>query len=222
MSEILPLYSTYRKVFDALSYDLAEFSIKRRLDVVLKGARLLGLYRGGKNFVIDNPDDFQILGDFCVYEWLDGDESLVELYRKEAGWKSELDEELLDAMISSSRTSLFRIASVLSEECTLVLEDLLRGNDDVRLIERALSATASPGLLIFTRLISLKRFNMTSGFGFAFGRGRELLLTKKYDRVAKKVDSDNEAVKRFVSFYRLSKTDGLKMAYFYPKGFRPD
>ena len=60
---------------------------------------------------------------------------------------------------------------------------------------------------------SLADFNMTSGISFAFPSDLEGYLIRKYKKLTKKVESDSESVKRFVSFFMLSKTDGLEVKY---------
>ena len=51
------------------------------------------------------------------------------------------------------------------------------------------------------------------GVSFVFPGDIEGYLVRKYKKLGKKVKSDSESVRRFVSFFRLSKTDGLKGKY---------
>ncbi len=52
---------------------------------------------------------------------------------------------------------------------------------------------------------------MSAGIMFAFYEELEKYLIKKYKLLRKKVRSDSEAVKRFVSFYKLSKEGGIEV-----------
>jgi hypothetical protein len=54
---------------------------------------------------------------------------------------------------------------------------------------------------------------MSAGILFAFYDELEKDILKKYKMLSKKVRSDNESIKRFVSFYKLSKTDGIEVKY---------
>lgn len=98
------------------------------------------------------------------------------------------------------------------------MEDILNKKDNIPLMDIALSKTAVPGILLFTRLIPFKDFNMTSGAGFVFPGELEKYLLKRYKKLRKKVESDSESVKRFVAFHKLSKSSGLKVKY-EAKGF---
>jgi hypothetical protein len=84
---------------------------------------------------------------------------------------------------------------------------------DIGLTDITLSDTSTTGTLLFLRLVSFADFNMTSGLTFAFPAGYEEYLLRKYRNLSRKVKSDSEAVRRFVSFFNLSRTDGFEMEY---------
>ncbi|MBU4492672.1 MAG: hypothetical protein KKD69_09455 [Euryarchaeota archaeon] len=54
---------------------------------------------------------------------------------------------------------------------------------------------------------------MTSGVAFAFPGELEEYLLRRYKKLSKKVKSDSDSIKRFVSFFRLNKTDGIEVIY---------
>jgi hypothetical protein len=77
----------------------------------------------------------------------------------------------------------------------------------------ALSETATLGMLLFIRLVSFADFNMTSGISFIFPGHLEGYLLRKQRKLGRKVQSDSESIRRFVSFFQLSKTDGIEVRY---------
>lgn len=139
-----------------------------------------------------------------------GNKSIAATYREKVGGESEAEKDILAALLSSY-TSLFKITSI--NKSTLLLEDILNKKGDIPLMDIALSKTAAPGMLLFTRLIPFEDFNMTSGAGFVFPAGLEEYLLRRYKKLSKKVESGNESVKRFVAFYKLSKSSGLEVKY---------
>jgi hypothetical protein len=96
---------------------------------------------------------------------------------------------------------------------SLTLEDMLNQKDDIKIIDRSLSKSAEPGVLVFIRIVPFKDFNMSAGILFAFYGELEKDILKKYITLTKKVKSNSESVKRFVAFYKLSKTDGIGVRY---------
>jgi len=120
--------------------------------------------------------------------------------------------DILDALLSSY-TSLFKITSVSRREKLVFFNDILNRRGHIGLIDIALSKTATVRMLLFFRFLSFSDFNMASGVSFAFPGELEGYLLGKYERLSKKVESDSDSIKRFVSFFGLSKTDGLDFTY---------
>jgi hypothetical protein len=48
---------------------------------------------------------------------------------------------------------------------------------------------------------------------FVFPGNLEIYLLRRYKKLSKKVKSDNDSIKRFVSFFELNKTDGMEVRY---------
>jgi hypothetical protein len=113
----------------------------------------------------------------------------------------------------ASHTSLFKITAVDQREKLVFFDDIINGQSRIGLIDIALSRTATIGMLLFFRLLPFSDFNMASDVSFAFPNELANYLLRQYKKLRKKIKSDSEAVKRFVSFFWLSKTDGLKMQY---------
>jgi hypothetical protein len=208
-TDIIEKYKEYRKISKELNNKIMDKCLDP--DVFKKSARLLGAARGDV-LILDDEDEMNILMDFALREYKVNKQTTVEIYREKIGWENEIEKEILDAFISSY-TSLFKITSISKAEKSLILEDILNKKDNIRIIDRALSKSAEPGLLVFVRIVPFKDFNMSAGILFAFYDELEKDILKKYKMLSKKVRSDNESIKRFVSFYKLSKTDGIEVKY---------
>ncbi|KCZ71286.1 hypothetical protein ANME2D_02488 [Candidatus Methanoperedens nitroreducens] len=206
---IIEEYKEYRKISKELNHKIIDTCLDP--DVFIKAARLLGAARGD-TLILDNEDELNILMDFALREYKVNKQNTVEIYREKIGWENDIEKEILDAFISSY-TSLFKIISISRAEKSLILEDILNKKGDIKIIDLSLSKTAVPGFLVFIRIIPFKDFNMSAGILFAFYGELEKYLLKKYKLLSKKVKSDSDSVKRFVSFYKLSKTDGIEVRY---------
>lgn len=95
----------------------------------------------------------------------------------------------------------------------MALTDILNKRDNTNLIDIGLSHTAIPGLLLFIRLVSFKDFHTTSGISFIFPGNLEEYILRRYKKLSKKIASDIDSTKRFVAFFKLSKTLGMKVMY---------
>lgn len=206
---IIEKYKTYRQIGRELNHKIMNTCLDR--DVVMKSARLLGIARGD-TLIFDSEEETSVLMDFALHEYKVNNQNTIEIYREKMGWENEVEKEILDALISSS-TSLFKIVLVSKVENSLVLNDLLNKKDDIKIIDIAFSETAIPELLLFIRLVPFKDFNMTSGASFVFSGDLEKHLLTRYKTLCKKVKSDSDSIKRFVSFFKLNKTDGMEVRY---------
>jgi hypothetical protein len=206
---IIEKYKTYRKIGMELNHKIMNACLDR--DVLMKSARLLGIARGDI-LIFDSEDETSVLMDFALNDYRVNNKNIIEIYREKIGWQNEIEKDILDALLSSY-TSLFKITSISEAENTLLLNDILNKRDNIELIDISFSKTAIPGLLLFTRLVSFKDFNMTSGVSFAFPGDLEGYLLRRYKKLSKKIRSDSDSIKRFVSFFRLNKTEGIEVRY---------
>jgi len=202
-------YKLYRKVGKELNHKIMKICLDR--DGLMKSARFLGIAHEDI-LVFNTEDETSVLMDFALNDYPVGNKNTIEIYREKTGWQNEVEKEILDALLSSY-TSLFKIVSILEAENTLYLRDLLNKKDNIKLIDIALSKTAAPGLLLFIRLVSLKDFHTTSGISFVFPGILEMYLLRRYKKLSKKIISDSDSIKRFVSFFKLNKIDGLEVKY---------
>jgi len=66
-------------------------------------------------------------------------------------------------------SSLFEVQEINSDSCILTLIDLFDGNyKEYKLMDLGFPQTAKVGLVIYSRLIPVRRINMTSGVSFGF------------------------------------------------------
>jgi len=202
-------YKLFRKAGKELNHKIMKKSLGR--DVLMKSARLLGIVHGD-TIVFDSEDETSVLMDFALNDYPLGNKNIVEIYREEIGCQNEVEKEILDALLSSY-TSLFKVISILEAENALYLKDLLNKKDNIKLIDINFSKTAVPGLLLFIRLVPFKDFCATSGISFIFPGSLEMYLLRRYNKLIKKINSDSDSVKRFVSFFKLNKIDGMEVRY---------
>lgn len=206
---VIDKYKKYRTISKELNNKIIDTCLDP--DIFKKSARLLGVVRGDA-LILYSEDELNILMDFALREYKINKQTTVEIYREKIGWENGIEKEILDAFISSY-TSLFKITSISRAEKSLILEDILNKKDNIKIIDRALSKSAIPGLLVFIRIVPFKDFNMSAGILFAFYGELEKDILKKYKMLSKKVRLDNASIKRFVSFYKLSKTEGIEVRY---------
>ena len=201
-------YSMYREANRKLNHKIMNACLER--DAFMSAANLLGIAEGNAVF-FDNMDETSVLMDFALNDYEADGENAIQTYRQNYGG-DELELDILDALLSSY-TSLFKVTSISSAENLLFLDDIMNRRQNIGLIDIALGETATLGMLLFLRLLSFADFNVTSGASFAFPCDLEGYLLKKYKKLSKKVGSDSESIRKFVSFFWLSKTDGLEMKY---------
>ena len=201
-------YKMYREANRKLNVKVMNACLER--DAFMSAANLLGIAEGNAVF-FDNMDETDVVMDFALNDYTVEGRNAVQLYREKYGG-DELELDIMDTLLSS-HTSLFKITSVDQREKLVFFDDIINGRSRLGLIDIALSRTATIGMLLFFRLLPFSDFNMTSGVSFAFPNELENYLLRQYKKLRKKIQSDSEAVKRFVSFFWLSKTDGLKMKY---------
>lgn len=188
--------------------------MKKCLDhtILRDSAKLLGIHQK-ETFVFDNEDETSVLMDFALNDYRADTKNAVDRYREKYGWKNMKEKHIFDAL-SASYTSLFKIVSISRVDNMLVLDNLLKNEHTIKLTDIAFSTTMTHSdYLIFTRLLPFKDFTMTSGVSFIFPAHRENYLLQQYQKRSKKIKSDNEHVKRFITFYKLNKTHGIDVSY---------
>ena len=208
--KIVKKYKTYRKVGMNLNHKMMDKCLDR--DTLNKSAKLLGIIQKGK-FVFDNEDETSVLMDFALNDYRFVNKTVVEKYSEKYGWKNTIEKDIFNAL-SNSYTSLFKITSISRSNNTLILTDILNKENDIKLIDIAFSTTIThSNYLLFTRILPFKDFNMTSGVSFIFRSNMENYLIKQYKKKKNEIKSNNEDIRRFVTFYKLHKKHGIDVSY---------
>ena len=195
-------YRKYREVGKALNHKIIDRYINK--EIILQSGKLLYLIKRD-TLITDDESDITALMDFAINEYQINGKKAVQLYKDKVMLENDIEKEILDALINSY-TSLFKIADVKQKDSKLILVDLLNKNKDtIEIIDIGFSQTASPGLLLFLRIVPLADFNVTGGFGFAFNGDLEEYLLNEYKHFVKCVKSPSESIKRYVAFFKLCK-----------------
>ena len=202
-------YKAYREVDRKLHSKLMNKGLLS--EVMMKAGKLLRIVRE-KTFIFESTSEMNAVTDLALHEYRERGKTGIERYREEVGGQDEVEKEILDAYIASC-ASLFRVIAISGSDRTLLLRDLLGKRGEVKLTDIHLSETAVVGILLFLRVVPLADFNMTSGVMFAFPGGRDDYLLKKYRKLGAKAPSDVDAMKRFIAFFWLNRTEGVEVGY---------
>ena len=146
---------------------------------------------------------------FFVYgEIFDGSSKLA-IYKKNHNEKNEEEHKLLQVM-EKSDTSLYKVVEIDRDNKTVLLKDVLRpSNDEFKVADTGMSETLNENILVFTRLLHLENYSMTSGLIFIFRREHQEYLLRRSRKIAKKLEHGNDSDKRFIAFFELNRRDGL-------------
>ncbi|ELY62734.1 hypothetical protein C492_07520 [Natronococcus jeotgali DSM 18795] len=183
------------------------FDVYLDRDIIDETSQLLDLDRDGDALLYDTEEEQSVHMDFILHEYHQNGTTFVERYRDEEGGDSELERELLDAMVRAE-TSLFRVTEIDSSASQVVLEDVLGDETGIELTDRNFSRTAPPDILLFLRLVRLEDITMTSGLSFAFRPSTEEHLVSVYDQVLERTNRP-ESMSRFIIFHKLNRKYGL-------------
>jgi hypothetical protein len=201
-------YQRYRQTGRELNHKIIEATVDR--ETVDYAAKRLGL-RKGRQLVLDSEDDLSVLMDFALYEYRSEGKNAVERYHEEIEGSSSIEQELLEAMVTSS-TSLFRVEAVSRETYSLRLCNLVSIGDEITLVDIGFSQSVVVGFLLFLRPISLENYSMTSGVVFAFPGDMENDLVREWERFAGR-RSRNASAGCYAAFFKLSKRKGIPTVY---------
>jgi len=198
-------YRNYRKKQVGLHKAILEGFVSA--DDYLKAAALLGILNTNNKVVIESKSEEDALYDFSIYGNIRaGSSALSEYIEKYPPGNSE-DEELLSAM-KRSDVQLYEVANS-KEDGFIILKDQFLKTESIRLIDIGMSENLNPNILLFTRLIHLNEFSMTSGLTFAFSKDHIEYLMQKARKMIKKIQSGNDSADRFIAFFNLNRIDGL-------------
>jgi hypothetical protein len=208
--KILSKYKKYREAGKVLNHKIIDRFIDRQ--IFLTCGKYLGVVKRD-TLIFDNESETAALMDFAINEYQLNGKNAVELYKDKVRLENDIEKEILDSLLKSY-TSFFKIINVKRNENKLILSDLLNESiDQVEIIDIGFSQTAVPGFLIFLRIVPFADFNINGGFGFIFNGDLEEYLLKESKFIAKGVKSTNEAIKRYVAFFKLHKRHGNEIIF---------
>lgn len=175
-------------------------------------AEMLGITQG-KAIVIETEYEKEVLLDFTVYEKNKNGRNLVSEYIACQKELTELEAKLLAAM-EHAETALYEAIAIEKENNVLYLKEVSNDkNELIKVIDIGMSSSFKEGTLVFTRLIKLDEFSMTTGLGFYFSKNHKQYLVSRSKKLMKKVNSEYASVKRFAAFFHLNRLDGLQSLF---------
>lgn len=170
-------------------------------------AETMGILNKNK-ILIESEAEKDALYDFNVYEnTREGRSALAEFIDKYAP-SNEAEEELFQAM-KRSETMLYEVVDTNKENSMIMLKSVFDNNQIVHMADIALSDSLKPGMLLFTRLIHLNGFSMTSGVGYCFSEDHKDYIINRSRKMLKKIKSGDASVDRFVVFFHINRSDGV-------------
>ncbi len=206
---LLKEYKAFRRAYRELNHKIMEKQLKN--DRLSGSGELLGIVQRG-TLVFKNEDETSVLMDFSLHEYRDRDKNAITIYKEEIGGENSMERLILKALLSSY-TSLFRITAVSPLESLTALSDLLGQGQPVKLMDIGLSQCATPGFLLFVRLVPFRDVFITSGISFVFPSGLERNLLEKYEQLRGEIEPDRLSQERFIYFFNRNRKEGLRVIY---------
>lgn len=183
-------------------------NVGRLLGVLRKGVLMFD-EKGARGTNIDHFADFAIF-DYYNAEGL----NVVQCYwRQHKEQLSKAEDRLIQAYLNA-RSSLFSVVEIDPQKSIIKLQDLFNDNYQVEITD--ISMSKSPLLndcLIFTRVLMVEPFNMTSGVSFVFRKDKEEILRKRYKSMIKQTIAYTLQAKNFIVFLKLSHKFGVQINY---------
>ncbi|MCP4542181.1 MAG: hypothetical protein GY832_34090 [Chloroflexi bacterium] len=210
------VYRRYRVDSRTLSHKIIETTLSKA--AMQFAARTLGMMGRDNVMVFDNEDETSVLMDCSLYEHKSRGKNAVQQYQEEIGGETDIERELLAAMVASS-TSLFRVESVSKKTYSLKLDDLVNEGHTITLMDINFSQNMKPNYLLFIRPVTLENFSMTSGFAFIFPGHLESELLKRWrgpqssGSRRRRRRAQPTSTTRYATFFKLSKRKGVKVMY---------
>ena len=177
-----------------------------------ESAKILGILNKDQ-VVIDSAAEKDALYDFNIYASIRSGKSSLSKFIDAYLPEDNVEEELLNAMVHSD-ASLYEIVEIHKEDGLLYINDILSGGSTpVKLVDLSLSESLSRNVLIFTRLIKLEEFSLTSGLGFMFSANHKDYIMTRIRKMLKKMQTGNSMTDRFIVFFNLNRSDGVPVLF---------
>lgn len=188
-------------------------------DMLNHAVKMLGIRMQGNTILFDSEEETSYLMNFLLFDYKVNGKNTVQTYQESHRANTQIEKELISSM-RSSYSSLFEVTSIRG--FTVGLRDLFRTTDKpIKLIDVAFSVTASPGTLIFIRLVPVGDRYMTSGVSFIFRKEIKQYLLRRYRKISKKIEAGDQDMKRYISFFKLNKECGEEALQFNTNNFSP-
>jgi len=173
---------------------------------IFKVAKDLGVVEN-RAIVFESELEREALMDFTIYREGPSGKSKIAEYI-ESNEKARKEENLLRAMVTSE-TSLYEVTNVNRKNKTIKFEDVLNGLGTFTVVDLNMSETIDVNALVFTRLIHLDDFSITSGLIFNFRQEHREYLQRISRKRMKKVEAENDSDKRLIAFLKIYRRDGI-------------
>ena len=207
---MIEIYKQYREKQMVLHSKILKSAVNR--ERLLEAASMLGMLWKKDQIVMEREEERDLFLDFNVYERIENNKNAVDIYSENNKVEDEIEFELLEDM-KNSKTSLYKIKSIDKERNILYLEDVLNGGENISIIDIGFSQSAICNMILFLRIIKLQKFNFTSGVAMACSGNHLEYLLRRGKKFAKKLEIEDESLKRFISYFNLHRTDGLETVF---------
>jgi hypothetical protein len=135
-------------------------------DVLTEGARRLGILRDGA-FVFGSEDESTVLMDYCIYDVFRNGRNAVEQYLLDCPPAAGSDEEVCLRAMQGATYGLAVVLQVQSGTGCLI--ENLYTNKQHLLVDLGFSRSATPGLLLGTRLLDFGEYVASGGAAIPLG-----------------------------------------------------
>lgn len=162
----------------------------------------MGLLKNNRVYLNKNIE-FDYCHDFILYEKTLNNKSGVDLFLENHKLEEKSEIELIESM-KNSKTSLYKVIDIDKKDFKIKVEDT-KTKETINITDISLSRTLDKGYLVFTRIISLGDVNFTSGMVMLFNLDHIDFLERAAKKEMKKLNIENESVKRFITYFYLSR-----------------
>lgn len=189
-------------------------------DMMNHAVKLLGIRMQGNTILFDSEEETSYLMNFLLFDYKVNGKNTVQIYQESHKANTEIENEIINSL-RSSYSSLFEVTTIRG--FTVRLKDLFKATDKpIKLVDVAFSMTASPGTMVFVRLVPLGDRYMTSGVSFIFRKEIKQYLLRRHRKISKKIQASDQDMKRYIAFFRLNKECGEEALQFGTNIFSQD
>lgn len=208
--DIVEKYKEYRKIQVGLHNKILEKCVSKK--DFKESTKRLGIYKNNV-MVLESVYEKDVIFDYNTYENIKNGKNSVSAFIELGEETTPQEAELLAAM-QEATTSLYEVIECQKENGIILLKDLMGDSDVIfKVIDIGLSETLNENFLLFTRLVHLDDFSMTTGLCFIFSINHKQYLLKRSRRLMKKINSGDSSLDRFIAFFHLNRSDGEPMKF---------